>query len=160
MFKVNIYYSRVFSVVFCMEKRDLCGGAASKFPKNFKKAGCLLPSSLVPVPNAVRSIAWSLVLGTGSAGPHGHERPRALSHARWQLARVWCSPWLSYLPPVSLQTQALSEAHTCARTHTHTHTHPPLLTDRADESLFLVITVQTTHSPGCAETLRTNHAMC
>lgn len=59
------------------------------------------------------------------------------------------------LPPATaLQSQAVSQAHVC------THGPPALLTDRADESLFLVITVQTTHSPGCTETLRMHHAMC
>lgn len=48
------------------------------------------------------------------------------------------------------------------RGHTRVRTHPrtPPAARCPSESLFLVITVQTTHSPGCAETLRTNPAMC
>lgn len=94
------------------------------------------------------SCAWDGSCGTQRPVPVGPEPHKVGATCGLGLARA-------QLPAATaLQSQAVCEAHVC------THGPPALLTDRADESLFLVITVQTTHSPGCSETLRTHRAMC
>lgn len=161
MFKVNIYYSHGFSIVFFTENQYLCRGSASKFRKNLKKAGCFLPSSQCrsPMPwvstaeeHCPVSCAWDGLCGTPRPAPPGPEPHQVVAGCGLGLAPAWLPPTHAPANPA-----AVSGTHVCAHTHIHAH---PLLTDRADESLFLVITVQTTHSPGCTETLRTNQATC
>ena len=161
MFKVNIYYNHGVSIVFRTENQYLCRGSTSKFLKNFKKAGCLHLSSRCQSPTPWVSVAeehhpvscaWDGLCRTLRPVPPGPEPHKVVAACGLGLAPAQLTPARAPANPGSV-----SGTHVCTYTHTHTRI---LLIDRADESLFLVITVQTTHSPGCAETLRTNQAMC